>query len=253
LRIEAKEAKAAARGKLRPPIPPAGSALPQPPPQPLEPGEALEQSEVQGGLTKREIGLEEILAGLAKTNEPSLNPLSLTPITGERNLRPMLVIGDTPNILKRTPQELSDNRNYYAAWKWVAAGNSNGNQQPLPDQVGMPANNRIIDMQEKNQRFKYLDNYDGGAKEWYAKKKAVYGTYIKNMPRVRAKYAIPMISTCQRHQEPTRNGPPPCGRGRPIKMARERPDGFQIFTPYEELMSKQTRLFHGDIVDGRRV
>lgn len=259
-RVEAAEAKAAATkakatAKAAPlhSTEPVRSYLPPPPPQPLLPGEAAEPSEVQGGLSKREIGLEEVLSNLAKMNAPSLNPLSLTPVTGERNLRPLLVMGDTPNILKRTPKELSDNRNYYAAWKWVMAGAGNGNQQPLPDQVGMPANNRIIDMMERNQRFKFLDNYDGGAKQWYAKKKEVYGTYARTMPLIRAKYAIPMFTDSQRHQEPTRNGAVPCGRGRPIKMAQERPDGFRIFTPYQELMGKETRLFHGDIVDGRRV
>lgn len=230
-------------------------------PQPPLPGHSssvrhsssVQQSEVEttgapGGIEKKAIGLEDVLKSLEKMNA-STNPLSITPVTGERNLRPLLVKGDVPDIVKRTPKEIEDNRNYYAAWKWVQEGAGNGNQQPLPDQVGMPANNRIWDMQKRNERFKYMDNYDGGAKDWYQHKKATLGKYVRTAPVVRKKYVIPMYSDNQRHQWPTRNGGLPAGCGHVIKMARDKADGFEIFSPLQVLMAKQTRLFHGDVVE----
>ena len=232
---------------------PITSSFPPPPPSPLDPGQAAEQSQVEtvgapGGIEKKSMGLDDVLKSLAKMNA-STNPLSITPVTGERNLRPLLVKGDVPDIVKRTPKEIADNRNYYAAWKWVQEGAGNGNQQPLPDQVGMPANNRIWDMQKRNERFKYRDNYDGGAKEWYQHKKATLGKYVRTVPLVRKKYVIPMYSDNQRHQWPTRNGGLPAGCGSVIKMARDKADGFEIFSPTQVLMAKQTRLFHGDVIE----
>lgn len=234
-----------------------GVSVPLFPPQapaPLEPGQAAVQSEVEttgapGGIEKKAMGLEDVLKSLAKMNA-STNPLSITPVTGERNLRPLLVRGDTSgDVVKRTPKEIEDNRNYYAAWKWVQEGAGNGNQQPLPDQVGMPANNRIWDMQKRNEQFKYMDNYDGGAKDWYQHKKATFGKYVRTVPVVKKKYVIPMYSDNQHHQWPTRNGCVPAGVGQVIKMARDKADGFEIFSPAQVLMAKQTRLFHGDVVE----
>jgi hypothetical protein len=215
-------------------------------------------------IEKEPIGIEDIVKAIktlngTKTQEflgieskvlPSTGKTSLQPITGERNLRPLLMKGDYEGAVALNSEEKRNNRNFYANWKWVQSGYGNGNQQPLPDQIGVPFNNSILSAYHHNQELRYVDNYDAGAKEWH-EQNAPYR--VRPTPNTRAIFNVPMIPENQSRQAPTRNGALPAGVGRPIQMARDSVKGFDIFTPKQYKNSETTRLYNGDVVDGNRV
>ena len=210
---------------------------------------------------KKPMGIEDIVSSIKELNDAQAkqakstavgagSSTSMNAITGERNMRPLLMKGDYQGVVELTKREKENNFNFYANWKWVQPGFGNGNQQPMPDQVGVPFNNHILSAYYNNEQLKYIDNYDAGAKEWY-EQNAPYR--VRPTPNTLAIFNTPMIRDRQNFQAPTRNGSLPAGVGRPIKMARETPNGFDIFTPNQLKNSFDTRLFNGDIVDGRRV
>ena len=219
---------------------------------------AVKPEEGAGKVQKVSMDLDSILNELKDMNRGTRNPndiFSLKPITGERNLRPMLVKGDVENILDRKPAEIAENMDFYANWKFVQPGWSNGNQQLLPGQIGVPFRNTLLRAQWDNQDYQFMDNFDVGARDWYEKtymphRRRDMTTHSKRMGY---KFRIPMIRDVQTHQLPTRNGALPAGVGRPIHFATETANGFDIYTPTQRLSSRQTRLFNGDVVDGRRV
>ena len=224
----------------------------------IVPGETVIQ---QQGTKKVAMGLEDILSDLQKMNrQPVIGQaqsdiFSLKPVTGERNMRPLLVKGDVAGIVKRKEDEDAENMNFYANWKFVSSGWGNGNQQALPDQIGMPFKNQLLRAQWRNQDYMFTDNFDVGARDWYRQ------TYLPHRrrdeiihsKRIAHMYGVPMIRDTQTHQLPTRNGSLPAGVGRPIHFAEECANGFTIFTPNQRLNARATRLFNGDVVDGRRV
>lgn len=246
-----------------------GRASPQgvsslPPQVGITPGETVIQ---QQGTKKVAMGLEDILSDLQKMNrQPAIGRadaqdiFSLKPVTGERNMRPLLVKGDVAGsrgdpIVKRKEDEEAENMNFYANWKFVSSGWGNGNQQALPDQIGMPFKNQLLRAQWRNQDYMFTDNFDVGARDWY---KETYMPHrrrdeIIHSKRIAHMYGIPMIRDNQTHQLPTRNGALPAGVGRPIHFAEECANGFDIYTPNQRLNARSTRLFNGDVVDGRRV
>lgn len=215
------------------------------------------------GIKKVAMGLEDILSDLQKMNRPpaigsesaAQDIFSLKPVTGERNMRPLLVKGDVAGIVKRKEDEESENMNFYANWKFVSSGWGNGNQQALPDQIGMPFKNQLLRAQWRNQDYMFTDNFDVGARDWYRQ------TYLPHRrrdeiihsKRIAHMYGVPMIRDTQTHQLPTRNGSLPAGVGRPIHFAEETANGWDIYTPNQRLNARSTRLFNGDVVDGRRV
>jgi len=225
----------------------------------IVPGETVIQ---QQGTKKVAMGLEDILSDLQKMNrQPVIGQaqaqdiFSLKPVTGERNMRPMLVKGDVAGIVKRKEDEEVENMNFYANWKFVSSGWGNGNQQALPDQIGMPFKNQLLRAQWRNQDYMFTDNFDVGARDWY---KQTYMPHrrrdeIIHSKRIAHMYGIPMIRDNQTHQLPTRNGALPAGVGRPIHFAEETSNGWDIYTPNQRLNARSTRLFNGDVVDGRRV
>lgn len=214
------------------------------------------------GTRKVPMNLEGLLTELQTMNKESTqkkidkdNLFSLKPVTAERNMRPLLVKGDVNGILNRTMKEKETNMNFYANWKNISPGYGNGNQQAMPDQIGMPFKNSLLKAQVNNQNYKFLNNYDAGMKQWYKK---TYKPLMKKHSLIASKYiankwAVPMIRSNQTHQLPTRNGSLPAGVGRPIQFQRETQNGFDIYTPFQQVYARQTRLFHGDTVDGRRV
>lgn len=218
----------------------------------------VKPEEGAGKVQKVSMDLDSILNELKDMNRGTRNPrdiFSLKPITGERNMRPMLVKGDVDNILDRKPAEIVDNMDFYANWKFVQPGWSNGNQQLLPGQIGVPFRNTLLRAQWENQDYQFMDNFDVGARDWYHKtylphRRRDMDTYSKRMGY---KFRVPMIRDNQTHQLPTRNGALPAGAGRPIHFATETANGFDIYTPTQRLNARQTRLFNGDVVDGRRV
>lgn len=223
-----------------------------------EPSAEVKPEEGAGKVQKVSMDLDSILNELKDMNRGTRNPndiFSLKPITGERNMRPMLVKGDVENILDRKPAEVVDNLDFYANWKFVQPGWSNGNQQLLPGQIGVPFRNSLLRAQWENQDYQFMDNFDVGARDWYDK------TYMPHRRRdmdihsrrMGYKFRMPMIRDTQTHQLPTRNGALPAGVGRPIHFATETSNGFDIYTPTQRLDARQTRLFNGDVVDGRRV
>ena len=210
---------------------------------------------------KKPMGIEDIVSSIKELNEAQSKQAkatavgagstsSLNPITGERNMRPLLMKGDYKGVIELTKREKENNFNFYANWKWVQSGFGNGNQQPMPDQVGVPFNNHILAAYYHNEQLKYIDNYDAGAMEWH-KQNAPYR--VRPTPNTLAIFNTPMIRDRQNFQAPTRNGSLPAGVGRPIKMARETANGFDIFTPNQLKNSFDTRLYNGDVVDGQRV
>jgi hypothetical protein len=235
------------------------SALP--PQVGIIPGETVIQQQ-GSGIKKVAMGLEDILSDLQKMNrQPVIGQaqtqdiFSLKPVTGERNMRPMLVKGDVAGIVKRKEDEEAENMNFYANWKFVSSGWGNGNQQALPDQIGMPFKNQLLRAQWRNQDYMFTDNFDVGARDWY---KQTYMPHrrrdeVIHSKRIAHTYGIPMIRDNQTHQLPTRNGSLPAGVGRPIHFAEETSNGFDIYTPNQRLNARSTRLFNGDVVDGRRV
>jgi hypothetical protein len=211
----------------------------------------------QEAIKKVPMTLDSLLTELQKMNSSSKDPndiYSLKPVTGERNMRPLLVKGDYNGVMNRTKKEEEDNLTFYAKWKNIPQGWGNGNQQALPDQI-LPFKNNMLRAQWDNETIRFSDNYDGGARTWY------HETYKPQMQRqskihsknTNVKWAVPMIRDNQTHQLPTRNGALPAGVGRPIQFARETQNGFDIYTPFQRLNARQTRLFNGDVVDGRRV
>jgi hypothetical protein len=226
----------------------------------ITPGETVIQ---QQGTKKVAMGLEDILSDLQKMNRQPAQAqdiFSLKPVTGERNMRPLLVKGDVAGsrgdpIVKRKEDEEAENMNFYANWKFVSSGWGNGNQQALPDQIGMPFKNQLLRAQWRNQDYMFTDNFDVGARDWY---KQTYMPHrrrdeIIHSKRIAHMYGVPMIRDNQTHQLPTRNGALPAGVGRPIHFAEETANGFDIYTPNQRLNARSTRLFNGDVVDGRRV
>jgi hypothetical protein len=144
---------------------------------------------------------------------------------------------------------------FYGNWKVVQPGWGNGNQQSMPDQIGAPFKNSLLRAQWDNQTYQFTSNFDAGARQWYTEtyKPQLKRTQIINSRRTQDNWRQPMIRDNQTHQLPTRNGALPAGVGRPIHFARETPNGFDLFTPIQMLNGRETRLFHGDVVDGRRV
>ena len=211
----------------------------------------------QQPIKKVPMTLDGLLTELQKMNSSSKDPndiYSLKPVTGERNMRPLLVKGDYNCVMDRTKKEEEDNLTFYAKWKNIPQGWGNGNQQALPDQI-LPFKNNLLRAQWHNEELRFSDNFDGGARRWF------HETYKPQMQRqskihsrnTNNKWAVPMIRDDQTHQLPTRNGALPAGVGRPIQFSRETQNGFDIYTPFQRLNSRQTRLFNGDVVDGRRV
>jgi hypothetical protein len=201
--------------------------------------------------------LDGLLGELQKMNSGSKDPsniYSLKPVTGERNMRPLLVKADYAGVLDRTKKEEEDNMTFYAKWKNVQSGWGNGNQEALPDQI-LPFKNTLLRAQKENEDYRFSDNFDGGARNWYEEtyRPAMKKQAIIRSKRVNSKWAVPMIRDNQTHQLPTRNGALPAGVGRPIQFSRETQNGFDIYTPFQRLNARQTRLFNGDVVDGRRV
>lgn len=218
--------------------------------------------EESGKVQKVSMDLGEILEHIKSMNRAPMPEVrdpddifSLKPITGERNMRPMLVKGDVEGILARKPAEVVDNMDFYANWKFIQPGWSNGNQQLLPGQIGVPFRNTLLRAQWENQDYQFMDNFDVGASDWYDHTYMPHRRRDMNMysKRMSHKFRIPMIRDTQTHQLPTRNGALPAGVGRPIHFATETSNGFDIYTPTQRLSSRQTRLFNGDVVDGRRV
>jgi hypothetical protein len=212
----------------------------------------------QQAIKKVPMTLDGLLGELQKMNsggggDPS-NIYSLKPVTGERNMRPLLVKGDYNGVLDRTKKEQENNLTFYATWKNVQEGHGNGNQQPLPDQI-LPAKNSLLRAQSRNDIYRFSDNFDVGARKWYHQtyKPAMQKQAILRSTAINNKWAVPMTRINQNHQLPTRNGALPAGVGRPIQFARETENGFDIYTPYQQRNARQTRLFNGDVVDGRRV
>lgn len=224
--------------------------------RPDEVKDLTDDQKAELGRLRKHVGVDEIISQLQKLNEqgkkapPNMSSTSLNPITGERNMRPLLEKGDVPDIVALTPKEKKTNREFYANWKWVQSGYGNGNQQPLPDQVGIPFDNNILAAYEYNQQYRYIQNYDGGAKKCIAQNKPFNRIVTPNTIKI---YNVPMHPENQNFQAPTRNGSLPAGLGRPIHMARETTNGFNIFTPTQQRNSWSSRLFNGDVVDGIRV
>lgn len=241
--------------------PPSSARLP--PPVEILPGETQIVQQDPSRIKKVAMGLEDILSDLQKMNRPpaigsesaAQDIFSLKPVTGERNMRPLLVKGDVAGIVKRKEDEETENMNFYANWKFVSSGWGNGNQQALPDQIGMPFKNQLLRAQWRNQDYMFSDNFDVGARDWYRQ------TYLPHRrrdeiihsKRIAHMYGVPMIRDTQTHQLPTRNGSLPAGVGRPIHFAEETANGWDIYTPNQRLNARSTRLFNGDVVDGRRV
>ena len=264
-------------GKYFDPDPVAKPVIPPPEPEkaPVDPQAAVPpegypEAEVRpppsapqaepGRVQKVSMDLEGILAELKNMNKAPIptdptDIFSLKPITGERNMRPLLVKGDVEHILDRKPAEVADNMNFYANWKFIQSGWSNGNQQLMPHQIGMPFRNTLLRAQWDNQDYMMMDNFDVGAREWYEKTYLPHRRRDMNVHSKRMAYRFhtPMIRDNQTHQLPTRNGALPAGVGRPIHFATETANGFDLFTPNQLLNARQSRLFHGDVVDGRRV
>lgn len=211
----------------------------------------------QQAVKKVPMTLDGLLGELQKMNSGSKDPsniYSLKPVTGERNMRPLLVKADYAGVLNRTKKEEEDNMTFYAKWKNIESGWGNGNQEALPDQI-LPAKNTVLRAQRENENYKFSDNFDGGARNWYEEtyRPAMKKQMIVHSKRVNSKWAVPMIRNNQTHQLPVRNGALPAGAGRPIQFSRDTQNGFDIYTPYQRLNARQTRLFNGDVVDGRRV
>ena len=211
----------------------------------------------QQAVKKVPMTLDGLLGELQKMNSGSKDPsniYSLKPVTGERNMRPLLVKGDYAGVLDRTKKEEEDNMTFYAKWKNIESGWGNGNQEALPDQI-LPAKNTVLRAQRENENYKFSDNFDGGARNWYEEtyRPAMKKQMVVHSKRVNSKWAVPMIRNNQTHQLPVRNGALPAGAGRPIQFSRDTQNGFDIYTPYQRLNARQTRLFNGDVVDGRRV
>ena len=211
----------------------------------------------QEAIKKVPMTLDGLLGELQKMNNSSKDPndiFSLKPVTGERNMRPLLVKGDYNCVMDRTKKEQEDNLTFYAKWKNIPQGWGNGNQQALPDQI-LPFKNNLLRAQWHNEEIKFSDNFDGGARRWFHE---TYKPAMEKQSKIHSrntnnKWAVPMIRDDQTHQLPTRNGALPAGVGRPIQFSRETQNGFDIYTPFQRLNAKQTRLFNGDVVDGRRV
>jgi hypothetical protein len=249
-------------GSPVPPIPGSGVREPEAGGEVKEPEAGAEVAPYmtvshQQAVKKVPMTLDGLLGELQKMNNASKDPsniYSLKPVTGERNMRPLLVKADYDGVLNRTKKEEEDNMTFYAKWKNVQSGWGNGNQEALPDQI-LPFKNTLLRAQKENENYRFSDNFDGGARNWYEEtyRPVMQKQSIIHSKRVNTKWGVPMIRDNQIHQLPVRNGALPAGVGRPIQFSRETQNGFDIYTPNQRLNARQTRLFNGDVVDGRRV
>lgn len=169
-----------------------------------------------------------------------------TVITGERSMRPSLTFLGA-DFVKLTPDEKARNIAFYSSLNFVKEGHGAGNQEILPFSYdGWAPNNRLYDLQAVQQQLQYSGHLNNGnsyvprhkhpSQETLHKFEAVMMPSGQNMHN---QQWMPTVATTDpQYQKDT--------IGKDIQFAHRetRP------TMYNNIYSKNTRLYHANVVNG---